>query len=571
MLNMFSLRKNPAGRKCLSLLVILLLAAGAAEAFVGNGDMAQSKHNLSISGTGKVRANATAGDGAAGEMCVFCHTPHSSASQRALWNHSESSVAYKPYASSTLKAVVGQPSGASKLCLSCHDGTVAMGMVKNRSKAIGMQRAVTVLPRGRSNLGTDLSDDHPISFRYTAALAARSGDILPPPRNGLVHLDANGEMQCTTCHDPHTDNNGKFLVMNNTGSSLCLACHNLNGWPQSIHGTSPSRWNGMLPNPWPHTEEKSVSANACENCHSPHNAGGGPRLLNYSADEQNCYPCHNGNVAAKNIEAEFNKSSVHPILFSSTAHDPAETALVSAGARRHVSCDDCHNPHAADKLGRTTPTSVSGALTGVRGINSSGAITLQVTYEYELCLRCHGDTAKGPSSVRRQFPQINTRLEFQDGNGQNSFHPVMAIGRNPQVPSLKTPWTATSRMTCGDCHNNDNGPGAGGPGPAGPHGSMYAPLLERSLSFADSAANTANSALCYKCHNFSNSTWRDHVRHIGYTSCETCHDAHGSPNAHLMNFDTTVVTGARIYKAGAIGHGSCTLSCHGKEHTNAAY
>jgi hypothetical protein len=126
-------------------------------------------------------------------------------------------------------------------------------------------------------------------------------------------------------------------------------------------------------------------------------------------------------------------------------------------------------------------------------------------------------------------------------------------------------------MLCGDCHNNDGGPGAGGIGPAGPHGSAYAPLLERPLSFADTTANSANSALCFKCHNFVNDALRDHVRHIGYTACGTCHDPHGSPNAHLMNFDPSIVTGARNYQSAGTGHGTCTLSCHGKDHTNMSY
>ena len=561
-------------RRSLPLLALVLGAdaAGAADAgAAGIARLGQSKHNLSISGPGTVRAAAAAGDPAAGEMCVFCHTPHSAGGQNALWNRHDPSVVYTPYSSSTLKASIGQPTGASRLCLSCHDGTVAMGMVRSRRQPIAFQGAVTVLPKNRSNLGTDLSDDHPVSFKYTPALAAKSGALTPPPRNGLVRLDNNGEMQCTSCHDPHSSGYGKFLVMNNTGSGLCITCHNLEGWASGAHALSPNRWNGLLPDPWPHTTEKSVAANACENCHSPHNAGGKQRLLNYQAEEQNCYPCHNGNVGAKNIQAEFNKASVHSVVSTTAVHDPAEVALVSSGASRHVECADCHNPHAANSKKAIQANGVSGALKGVRGITAAGANTPEITYEYELCFRCHGSTAKGPARVSRQFPQIDTRLEFQDMSGQNSFHPVVLPGKNPLVPSLKAPWTTASMITCGDCHNNNNGPAAGGIGPAGPHGSAYAPLLERPMSYADSAANAANSALCFKCHDFGDRAWRDHSRHIGYTACGTCHDPHGSPNAHLMNFDPTVVTGAKSYKAGTLGHGTCTLSCHGKDHNNTSY
>ena len=554
-------------------LVIWLAGGGTSRAVapLGGQGVMQSKHNLSVSGTGTVRASATATDPAGSEVCIFCHTSHSASHQTALWNRYDSGVTYIPYSSTTTKAVIGQPTGASRLCLSCHDGTVALGMVRSRRLNIAMQSAIATLPRNRNNLGTDLSDDHPVSFPYTAALAAQRGDLQMPPRTGPVHLDVNGEMQCTSCHDPHGNTYGKFLVMDNTGSRLCLTCHNPSAWLQSAHSYSSKRWNGLAPNPWPHTTQTSVAANGCENCHSPHSAGGKQRLLNAQEEEQNCYPCHNGNVATKNIQAEFSKISVHSVLATSGVHDPAEPTLVSAGAMRHVECADCHNPHAANDTGKTTPNGVSGALNGVRGVNVAGAKISQISYEYELCFRCHGDTAKGPARVNRQFPQLNTRLEFQDANGQNSFHPVVMTGRNPNVPSLKQPWTTASQMLCGDCHNNDSGAGAGGSGPNGPHGSSYPPLLEHPLSFADTAANPANSALCFKCHNFVDNAWHDHVRHIGYTACGTCHDPHGSPKGHLMNFDPGIVTGARNYQSTGTGHGTCTLTCHGKEHVATNY
>jgi hypothetical protein len=121
-------------------------------------------------------------------------------------------------------------------------------------------------------------------------------------------------------------------------------------------------------------------------------------------------------------------------------------------------------------------------------------------------------------------------------------------------------------MGCGDCHNSDASPRAGGGGPNGPHGSAYTPLLERMLSFADTGANPANSALCFKCHNFVNTAWSRHVEHIGMTSCMTCHDPHGSPSANLINFNPTIVTGARLYQNRGLNGVSCALSCHGKNH-----
>ncbi len=74
-------------------------------------------------------------------VCIFCHTPHGAEPKTPLWNHHNSNAKYIPYSSSTMIAKVGQPNGASILCLGCHDGTVALGMVSSRTKAIRCKAA----------------------------------------------------------------------------------------------------------------------------------------------------------------------------------------------------------------------------------------------------------------------------------------------------------------------------------------------------------------------------------------------------------------------------------------------
>ena len=73
------------------------------------------------------------------EICIFCHTPHgASATDGPLWNHQTSTAIYQTFSSPTLTALgitIGPPNGASRLCLSCHDGTVALGSVSSRSGA----------------------------------------------------------------------------------------------------------------------------------------------------------------------------------------------------------------------------------------------------------------------------------------------------------------------------------------------------------------------------------------------------------------------------------------------------
>lgn len=551
-------------------LAIFLLSLLLASAGSGAGpNLQNSKHNLALSSSAKLKSTEES------EMCVFCHTPHKMSGEKAMWNHTLSGATYIPYSSTTMKAVVGQPTGDSKLCLSCHDGTVALGMVKSRKMKIQTQGPAT-MPPGPARLGTDLSDDHPVSFTYDSALAAANSE-LKDPRTLINHvrLDGANQVQCTSCHDPHNNQNGKFLVQNNQNSALCLNCHTPNLWAMSAHMTSGRSWNGAGKNPWPKTGQSTVAGNGCENCHTPHAAGMHQRLLNLPQAEDNCLVCHSGSVATKNLANEFNKPSAHPVLTTASLHDAAEDPM--APKSRHAACVDCHNPHAANSTSAIRPNA-SGALAGVQGVSASGAPLKSIAREYELCFRCHGDgLSKGPARIMRELPQTNLRLELAPAN--LSYHPVLAPGKNGRVPSLIPPWTTASVVYCTDCHNNDQGPGAGGAGPKGPHGSVFAPLLERNLVQADfQMESPAAYALCYKCHSESvlmaDRLHSEHVRDAK-TACSTCHDAHGVQNqAHLINFNTLYVkplNGRLNYTSGGPGNSSCTLSCHGADHAGSSY
>jgi predicted CXXCH cytochrome family protein len=476
-----------------------------------------------------------------------------------------------------MKALPTQPTGSSILCLSCHDGTIALGSVLSRGSIISFASAVN-MPVGTSNLTTDLRNDHPISFAYDEQLATANGQ-LKNPNNLIPQIKLeNNQLQCTSCHDPHKNLYSDFLVASSQNSNLCVACHQQPTWDASSHNTSVKTWNNIAPNPWPYTPWTTVADNGCENCHNPHNSGGTARLLKYQTEEDNCMDCHNGNAATKNIQAEISKSYRHNVYQYGGVHDPTETAIVNT---KHVECVDCHNSHAAKAQTAVAPF-VKGPNIGVKGINQNGVEVNPVTYEYEICYRCHTDNPASGISSSRKIIQSNMRLLFNPTNP--SFHPITAVGVNTTITGLISPLTATSIIYCTDCHAS-NGTDA----PGGPHGSIYPQILKYNYDRTSGYVNSyAAYELCYQSHEQAATISQHNLlsgsgTHGTLTSCNTCHDPHGISNTQgnyinnrfLINFNLNEVSnnsqGLLNWNFNSFASGTCNLSCHSHDHVNSTY
>jgi predicted CXXCH cytochrome family protein len=172
-----------------------------------------------------------------GELCLPCHAPHMTETVPApLWNPDLSPQTFSMYAkthSPAMAAVVNrQPDGISKICLSCHDGTLA-------SDTYGGNPGATAYQLGWELLGTNPGNNHPISFLYNTALAAKRAGLYDPSikfsgltgSSGTIAADMlfSNRMECSSCHDVHNKKavpGTKLLVKDNAGSALCLTCHN---------------------------------------------------------------------------------------------------------------------------------------------------------------------------------------------------------------------------------------------------------------------------------------------------------------------------------------------------------
>jgi len=312
-----------------------------------------TKHNFSASGPGPVKSLSQ------NQICVFCHTPHSATDQivTPLWNREISSLTYTTYTSASMDAVTSQPGVSSKLCLSCHDGTLAIGTVgvldnagpvnipMEGTNAGNMPAGAGQLTGYTRDLGIDLTNDHPIAFNYDATLAYNDGELRTPPvvegsnlivgnrvagvlPKPIFPLD-NDQLQCITCHDPHTwesdpsKGNHKFLrgnrlqqvqplggTYNKDNDTMCLACHDKGNilWAYSAHANQFVADQTYLDAA---AAEREFPANtpvwkaACLNCHDTHTVQGARRLLREGTDslttpksggnpatEETCYQCH---------------------------------------------------------------------------------------------------------------------------------------------------------------------------------------------------------------------------------------------------------------------------------------
>lgn len=205
---------------------VLHLTAAAVVVLVGLGTVVGSIQNSAHDFSG----NAWSG----GQICSPCHTPHNADTSEVgapLWNHEITDKTYALYSSGTMQATdLDQPSGVSKLCLSCHDGTVAID-------SFGGSNGSTFILASRNVGGDGLANDHPISFTYDSDLATADGELANPATamsglGGTIDDDLlfGGKLECASCHDVHRTeigsmNSNALLRVNNQGSALCLKCH----------------------------------------------------------------------------------------------------------------------------------------------------------------------------------------------------------------------------------------------------------------------------------------------------------------------------------------------------------
>jgi hypothetical protein len=194
-------------------------------------------------------------------VCSPCHQAHNTAAVQSvpLWVHATSGNTFTPYTSPQMNAVVGQPSGPSLACLSCHDGSLAINQKIN-----GIEGEYGEYISTGDRVGPDLHAIHPVSITYDTALATADGGLEDPltykigdPKPALTVSVApipsrwsgrslagktideallfGHRVECSSCHDVHKQDgsapsNALLLRVNGVDSTgrddlLCRTCH----------------------------------------------------------------------------------------------------------------------------------------------------------------------------------------------------------------------------------------------------------------------------------------------------------------------------------------------------------
>ncbi|GAB4154980.1 MAG: hypothetical protein Fur0037_23500 [Planctomycetota bacterium] len=224
----------------------LLAVAVSAAVGVAQGTIRNSPHDFSA-------ASWNTGAGLrTDQVCAVCHIPHvegrpqDRTTASLLWGRQLSTVTYTMYSSNSLNGTVDpQPTGSARLCLSCHDGSVALDLYHTRTTSVAnvyIPSDDRIPGKPGTAPGTDFSADHPISITYNAGTGAGQDKYLrleTSPFPGTVagqtiaDILEGGKVQCSSCHDVHnvevpTGANHLLRIANNDAASpsaLCLACH----------------------------------------------------------------------------------------------------------------------------------------------------------------------------------------------------------------------------------------------------------------------------------------------------------------------------------------------------------
>ena len=368
--------------------------------------IAETKHNLNhLAPDQKNREGMTV---AKGGVCSACHLPHKEA-----------------------RTTGPGENFITQQCLSCH----SKGEIAEKAAISGYRHSLNINPFQKDNLQVLLA---------TAGIKKDELDL--PLYNKYGIQDIQGNMTCTTCHDPHKwrsdstegeirkdvrgDNKTSFL--RKASPALCSECHiqkfAVVNSKHDMNKVAPDTKNSLNRTP----DESGV----CGACHLVHGGQKGylwARNIKIHAGnvlQDLCIGCHNEKGAAnKKVVKEFSHPvNILPYEKGLSTTLPLFDEMGDLSAKGFMTCETCHDPHRWDPLKIITDEHYK-----VEGTSENSFLRLENYPSAELCKNCHPE-------------QINV---------EKTDHDLMVTAPLSRNVSGQTP---AESGTCGVCHLVHNSP-----------------------------------------------------------------------------------------------------------------
>lgn len=199
-------------------------------------------------------------------LCTYCHTPHSALSTQLLWNHKMSTNTFTWDVTTTtggtaFASIAPTYKGPTVRCLSCHDGSVAIGdanlFVEGTPTNLNTFKITN--PFFKIANGPLMAKNHPVAMPYplgnvpnTYNAITNGGEVVLADFRANPHAPATSVklykddgvnitggtaagttgIECSSCHDPHNKQTqgdlflrGKLAGSTQADGYLCLQCH----------------------------------------------------------------------------------------------------------------------------------------------------------------------------------------------------------------------------------------------------------------------------------------------------------------------------------------------------------
>ncbi len=407
------------------------------------------------------------------ETCVFCHTPHGAPNTNVkpfLWNTSIGNSTYSKYVSSSMQAATPTViNNSSKMCLSCHDGVIAVGTVDVVNSRIdndiqvigdGVSASGTIIDSQtgyNSNLGIDLTNDHPISIAYTTALASenlgREDELRDPGQEPHIGIRTGSSVAAWNAAVIAAGNTPEAGKITPASASTRLAV--------PLETNLDTSLSDLINNESTNTfVTQSNGTIECTTCHDPHIRSTDNsenikflRLHRFQKSDPgvgnsfditrdiNCIACHD--------KANWGASAHGSVAVADETYTDEAATLREFPTGTTVwesSCLGCHDPHTVEGARYLLREASDGVATAGAKIAGNSSIE-------ESCYQCHaGDSVLTDNSNVADIKSVtdisggHTLFDFAASTNE---HSILDSDFTESQANLR----ANRHVTCTDCHH----------------------------------------------------------------------------------------------------------------------